>query len=625
MKSKSESWVRMIQNVVVGLAIFGRIALASLLGLWYPLHELMDDRLMITYADLLLHVSSPDMNSLVKYMGYPLLLNFVHLTGMTYPLFVSVLWILGAALFVRYLKEVCDRRWFLVLSFLFLLYTPAAFDLWCGTRLYRNAVIAPLALITFSLALLLLEGLRRPGLFPLWKKLLLSIGLGLSLIVTYYQKEDGIWILACLLAIAAREILGELAEIFVTWRGKKKEEQVLRTAAADLNEPGEAADERNRPKGPDRRSSLKRFAAHVLLAILPFVLFGAATFAYKSFNYRYFGVFETETRTSGEIGKFTSKLYAIESPNRTATLWVPFDAIEKAFAASETLSAYPELLKGLTDPHPDSSGENVREHGILGDFITWRLRSELMSNGIWTNDAQMQALFAKVNRELDEAFADGRLKKDGRFRISRSGGGRTFDEILGLAPEMLAAAGTIVNLDTYEPGGLPNLFETGDSSAEIATTLTGVNLVDRDGSTLNIREPIWMNHIVALIFMVYRHANRLLLIAAIAGLVLALILAIRAKKKPVPGWDRPANVHFALTGLFLAAIAAAYILAISWFCEFVWIENAFDNKFLKFYSIGAIPLFGMFVLIGTGLLINVLAGVLRKLFLYRSRRNPARP
>lgn len=579
MKSRGADRVRIIQNVVVGLAVFGRIALASLLGLWYPLYELMDDRLMITYADLLLHVSSPDVNSLVKYMGYPVLLNLVHLTGMTYPLFVSILWILGAALFTRYLKELCGRRWFLVLSFLFLLYTPAAFDLWCGTRLYRNAVIAPLALITFSLALLLLEGLRRPELFAFRKKLLLSIGLGLSLVVTYYQKEDGIWILACLLALAVWELVGELRRFFAAGR-------------------------------EDGRT--RRFAVHVLLAVLPFVLFGGATLAYKAVNLRYFGVFETETRTGGEIGKFTSKLYAIESPNRTATLWVPFDVIEKAFAESGTLSAHPELLAGLTDPEPEGSAENVSEAGISGDFITWRLRSELLNLKIWTNEEDMQQMFAKVNRELDEAFAAGRLRKDSRIRISGSGGGRTVGEIFGLAPEMLAAAGTIVNLDTYEPGGFPYLLETGDSSAEIATTLTGVNLVDRDGSTLNIREPIWMNHIVELIFAVYPHANRLLLAAALAGLLLAVILRFRTKKRPLPCWDRPINARFALVQLLLMGFFAAYILAISWFCEFIWTANAYDNKFLKFYSVGGIPLFAMAVLVGTGLLINALTGLLRK-------------
>ena len=625
--------IRLFQNIVLGLAVFGRIALASLLGLWYPLNELLDDRLMITYADLLLHVSTPDVNSLVKYMGYPLLLNFVHLTGMTYPLFVSGLWILGAALFTRYLKLLCGRRWFLILSFLFLLYTPAAFDLWCGTRLYRNAVIAPLVLITFSLALLLLEGLRRPESCSVGKKILLSTGLGLSLVVTYYQKEDGIWILACLLVFAVWEIAGEVVRVFI--RGRKEREASrtegrsvdLSSANADSGvsefregtksegsavkaDAGSGDAAFGEGQGRGKSHPWKRFAAaHILLAILPFIIFCGATFAYKAINLRFFGVFETETRTGGEIGRFTSKLYVIESPDRTATLWVPFDAIRKAFAESGTLSAYPELLAGLTNPHPEGSAENVTEKGILGDFITWRLRTELLVNKIWTNEADMQSLFANVNRELDEAFAAGRLKKDGRIRISGSGGGRTPEEIFGLVPEMLAAAGTIVNLDTYEPGGQPELVATGDSSAEIATTLTGVNLVDRDGSTLNIREPIWMNHIVKVLFAVYPHVNRILSGAALAGLLMAVVLFFRAKKRPFPGWDRPANARFAGAQLLLLGFFAAYLLAISWFCEFIWTANAYDNKYLKFYGVGGVPLFAMAALIGAGLLIEGVIGV----------------
>ena len=273
---------------------------------------------------------------------------------------------------------------------------------------------------------------------------------------------------------------------------------------------------------------------------------------------------------------------------------------------------------------PKKAGPNVTEKGIAGDFITWRLRTELSRHEIWTNDAEMQALFANVNRELDAAFADGRLKKDGRIRISKSGGGRTLGEIFGLLPEMVEAARTIVSLSSYELGGSPGLYAVGDPSAEIATTLTGVNLVDHDESTLNLREATWMNHFVEVIFIVYRVVNIAMIFVAVLGAVLTCVLLILTRKKknmseadektPAPVWNRQTNARFAGMMLLLAGFFAAYLLAISWFCEFIWTTNEYDNKFLKFYSIGGVPLFAMMVLIGAGLLWN---GI-RKLLL-RSR------
>ena len=609
-------------NVFMGLAIAGRIVLSNFLGLWYPVTELMDDHLMVVHADLLLYIGNPDANSLVKYMGYPLFLNIVHLTGLTYPLFVSLLWILGAILFVRYLRGLCNTRWFLALAFLFLLYTPAAFDLWCGTRLYRNAVIAPLALITFSLALLLFERLREKGKFG--RKLLLSIGLGVFLTATYYQKEDGIWILACILAVAVIAGIRELVAFF------RKRGRRTPAAAEASNKRPQKPKEKKVPNGGVEGSKaefegrIRAMLVHIVLLVFPFLLFAGVTLAYKAFNLRYFGVFETNTRTSGEIGKFTSKLYEIESPDRDATIWVPFDAIKQAFAASETLSKYPELLEGLVNDDPKKAGPNVTEKGIAGDFITWRLRTELSRHEIWTNDAEMQALFANVNRELDAAFADGRLKKDGRIRVSKSGGGRTLGEIFELLPEMVEAARTIVSLSSYELGGSPGLYAVGDPSAEIATTLTGVNLVDHDESTLNLREATWMNHFVEVIFIVYRVVNIAMIFVAVLGAVLTCVLLILTRKKknmseadkktPAPVWNRQTNARFAGMMLLLAGFFAAYLLAISWFCEFIWTTNEYDNKFLKFYSIGGVPLFAMMVLIGAGLLWN---GI-RKLLL-RSR------
>ena len=89
-------------------------------------------------------------------MGYPLFLDFVHLTGLSYNIVLSIIWVVAAILMVRLFSRFDLQPIFLIFIYLFVLFTPCAFDYYVGTRLYRNSIIAPFLFIVFALMLILI-------------------------------------------------------------------------------------------------------------------------------------------------------------------------------------------------------------------------------------------------------------------------------------------------------------------------------------------------------------------------------------------------------------------------------------------------------------------------------------
>lgn len=115
----------------------------------------------------------------------------------------------------------------------------------------------------------------------------------------------------------------------------------------------------------------KRIIGRMLIAILvPVFIFESLTVVYKSVNDHYFGVYETNMRNSGEPGRFISNIYSIESERR--------------------------------------------------DYFSWLIKDAVFDSKVASNWAEAEQFYKKVNDELEEAFADGRLKKDEGFRLISS-------------------------------------------------------------------------------------------------------------------------------------------------------------------------------------------------------------
>lgn len=553
------------------LATFFRIFLSLKLSVWYYSYELLDDQLLINYASLSTHFNVQNVWSLVKTMGFSVFLNFVHFTGLSYSMAMALIWIGTSILLVRVFQLITKDRIFLTFVYLFTLFTPAAFDNWVGTRLYRNALIAPFVLITFSLMVLIILKLVKNKEITVKGFILSNLMLGFVFSFTYYLKEDGIWLLPCLI-LSVIISLGIVVYRYI--------------------------------KNPKKKSVREYTLSLIILLVLPILLFIVSTNVYKLINYHYFEVYEINTRTGGAFGEFVNNVYKIQSDNRNIDIWAPKDTIEKAFDASETLREYPELKNEIY--HSPWLQGDINEVPIQGDFLSWVLRSALIDTGIWENEAQIDSLFKQINNEMDAAFKNNRLEKDEKFQLTASAGGRSVKEIFQLFDVIVREYGTALLLIGYEPGGQLGEYGNQESYA-FATMLINEKIRMPDYDSYRVVEYKMENGMVEVIFKIYSLLNPFLFILAMfSATYMGWQLII--KRRFFLGTKNPIYLCSVLLIFVFLGISFVYAFAIGWFVEFLLKGTEFDWTLLKFYSVGLVPVLILIELLGAFLFLEIYKG-----------------
>lgn len=547
------------------IVIFFRIWLGQYLGAWLPAEQIHDDALMVNYADLYSHYISkdlPEQINMVKEMIYPLFLNIVHWSGLDYSLVVTIIWIIASFLVLKLCRNFIENKKILFLIFLFVLFTPSAFDLWLGTRVYRNAIIAPVTLIVFSLLLILDCNL----LFNKKNNIVTAIFLGLFFFVSYYIKEDGIWILACLLF---NDVIIIIVNLLINFKKEKK--HIL----------------------------IKKELYMLGIFCIPLAIHFGCTHIYKSVNEYYYGVYETNTRTEGELGDFVKNIYKIDSNDRTPEIWAPYDSIKKAFKVSPTLKQYPELLQCI-EQSPWVSG-NISENPISGDFLTWIIRDALVDADIWKNEKQIQKLFSKVNDELEEAFKNGILEKENKIQLVSSMGGRSVSEICQLKDVIIEEYKSLLFLKGYEPGGTLTQSEVENVNDE-ASFYANMDLhpLSEKLAVKREKEITVINNIVKIIFKTYSIIYPIMCLLAVLGVIVTFVRQMML-------WMNKHKINIIKMALWFMTVSTtgisfAYTLSIGWFSSFLD-RNSWPTV-LKFYSVGAIPLMILIEVVGSYLFIS---------------------
>lgn len=551
------------------LATVIRIFLALKLSIWYRTSDTLDDQLLINYAGLSSHFLMPDLWSMVKTMSFPIFLRFVHMTGLSYTIVMSIVWILAALLLVRVFKVITSDRFFLTFVYLFTLFTPAAFDNWVGTRLYRNALIAPFVLITFSLMILIILKLVKNKNTSAKNIIFPSLVLGFIFSFTYYLKEDGIWLLPCLI-LAILVSSGIVIYRYFRYKNAKKVQ--------------------------------KKIVPIIIILFLPLLIFGFNTNVYKMINYHYFNVYQINTRTEGALGDFVNNIYKIQSEQRNTDIWAPKDAIEKAFEVSETLKKYPELKEEIFNSPWLEDGIDVNP--IKGDFLTWVLRTALWDTGIWENEAQAENLFKQINGELEEAFKSDLLEKDTKIQITSSGAGRSIGEIIQLTDIVKREYYSALFLVGYQPGGQLGEYNNQESYAFV-TELLNENIIVSELDNPIMTDFKMANRLAEVIFKIYTLLNPVLLILSIFSVIYTgyQILRKRYSQEKLAIYLSCSLIVFILLG-----ISCVYAFAIGWFVEFLLSGAESDWILLKFYSIGLVPILTLAELLGAYLFFEIITG-----------------
>ena len=532
-------------RILIILAILFRLWMGLSAGYWFGSDQLYDDVLLINYCNPFTHnqlgsiTPYPNMR-IIKESSFSLLLSFVYLSGINIGFMLTALYFAAAVLTYRTISCFTDNKNILLFSFLYVLFFPSAFDQWLGTRVYRNAVLIPCILITFNLltvsAFYVLHIAQR-------KALISNLILMFLFPFTCYIKEDGIWIVAVVAVIS----LLELIYLSFVWIQKKKK-------------------------------NVRDKIIWILIICIP--LFGYFTYkkGIELFHLKQYGVALTNSRTEGELSDFVKLIYKIESPDRTAEIWAPKDAIDKAFSASNTFQKYPHIYNNII--HTPKWFGDIEDNPIKGDFLTWVLRDAIQADKLWTSEQDVQDIFKLINSVLREAFNSGKLTKDKKIQLISSMGGRSLSEIAELFPDMIYIFQTFLSLNSYnfstDPSGPTN------STIESAEKTLHTPLHER--ATIQIL----IGKIASLYSVAYIVINWILFLFSIFSIIKGSIRIIQKKATAI-------SCFITITCILLFGISLAYSFAVSWFSSFL--TGDFLLLCLKFYGCGVVPLLTLICLI----------------------------
>lgn len=534
--------------VIFVMLLFGvlRIVFSFGAGVWFPAEQYWDDALLVRYSEIVAHYKYVVPFSLAKDIGYSVFLCAIGTMHIPYELAIAAIWIAFALLTYFVCRKLKMNRAISLFFFVYNLFLPEAFESWCGTRLYRNSIIAPFVGISLMLCILLFFEINAEKVIA-WRAILLALTTGLFSAFTYYIKEDGIWLLACI--------------IFST---------IVCIGKVLVN----------------RKEYIKRS----LISAIPVVTVILVCLLYRFANYMAFGVFADNARTQGEAAKFVSNVYKIESSERNCGLWAPPDAIEKAFDNSETLKANPALREAYFKS-AWANGDLVWEP-VYGDFVGWIVYTEGNNLGIWNDFAEKEAFFKKVNSELEEAFKNGSLKKDkGRIFLLPSAGSRNLSEVFELFGAVKDAfSGALWNTG-YEFGvdKQENVYSEEEYNlAVFASNTTGIEYLANPSSKYD--SLCEFSKYTGGVSFFYKVFNSILLLCTGAGFVWSIVQMVRSKSMK------------GLFGLFIMiatlGISFMYAFSISWFSSFI----SDGMKWMNYYTVALPVLLSISFIWGVNLL-----------------------
>lgn len=590
---------------IMAVAIVLRIAAARFVGVWFWALQHWDDTVLLRYSLPGYYSNPSDDGALMKVTGYSQLLRVVRILHLNYPTLLALLWV-AAALVVFFLVRAVSRRpWLSVAAFLYTLFYPAAFEANIGTRMYRNSILIPCYVVVIGLVLLMtwrvLSRTARP-----WPLIGQSVLMTAALVYTYWVKEDGLWMVACMAAAAAVCIV---AQVVICVRDRRREvgESVAEgnhdasAASSHASTPDAAASSAPAaPGAPTEPAAWRRIVAVIVAFAIPFAGLAASSVVYKSVNRKYFGAYVDNTRLGGETGRFVEYLYAIDAPGRSSYVWAPADAIRQAFDASPTLQSHPELYQAIVHTpwivKPDHSNitDTIFETPIPGDSITWVLHSALVETGLWTSQEAVNDLFAQVNSEIQTAFDNGTLKKSHTIQPLASVGGYTKREIAGLVPYIAEGYAGVVFLAGYTPGAkhgdyLDNAATNGQTKQIGATAAEAFGLPYLADYTLRSTNRYALaNTFVILLFWAYRILNTLLLIALAIVLIGGIVRLVRRRRV-----EPPVTARSVMTYLLLVAavgVSVVYSTVIQWYNAFLYHNDGFSMTWSNYYDLGAVAM-----------------------------------
>ena len=304
-----------------------------------------------------------------------------------------------------------------------------------------------------------------------------------------------------------------------------------------------------------KKENLIRIFA-VVFCIFPSFISFALLQTVRIENLNHFGFYLLNTRTQGEMAKFISTLYQIDSKAQTTDVWAPADTIEKVFKVSPTLKKSKKLHRLIR--HYGFASPSMEENPVEGDLIIWHFIDCINQTIGMQNQAKVQKYFAQVNNELNDAFKAGTLKKTQKIKLVSSLVPRTKKEIKELIhPSVHQWANSALLTSDYQ-------YSHDQNRPNIADLKNlGINPSNPNPQIIS-----WFSKKTALKIAhfdvrFYRLTNIILLLLCLSSVFVAVVESLKKKKWATPHWG------YLLLAIALGIYSFCYSFLVNWFAEYV--------------------------------------------------------
>ena len=394
-RHKNAKKYNIISGVIVAVLSLFRIWVQSLLPI-YPIVEAgYDDFLMIKYADLLGSdggwLGAYNSYTLNKPAGYALLLRFNHMIHGHYELIYGIIISLACVLLFISSRKLFKSNIKALLLFVAALFCPILIECNVAGRIY-NMSLVPVCILVLIASYMGIIAERNNGFLKMLPWIICA-----SLDYAYYRflRVDYIWIELFLIGITAYIIILYIIE------HRDKE---------------------------NKKESIKKFILQIVYYIIPFAAGILMTNAICLLNYIDYGIYATTDFNETHFASMCSLLMSVESDKNIPGVYVTKDSLYKASEVSPG-------LKALLEEREKSGWNFTREDGEMDiEFYAWNLRFAADNIGYYEDAAETDKFYEGICDDLENAFANGTLKKRDVLTISPFSAPITVGDI----PEMLA-------------------------------------------------------------------------------------------------------------------------------------------------------------------------------------------
>jgi len=388
--------------------------------------------------------------ALAKGVGYPLFLVLVRPFGLNPVIAAYLVYLAGAFMVARAVVAWCGRRWGLAM-FTLLVFSPALFG---GdfSRVYRNNLVAALALVALGLALSMSRCLHAVGEFfrgddsaprraqcaPLFVRGAL---LGVSFGALWITRLDVHWIaLSCVVPIS-----------IAAWP--------ISVAA-----------------WPKTHKNRALFTVVFPLGVCVLISAAVVPLSVALMNRAQYGIFATDDYGSGPIAETQILLSRIEATPSHPLVHVNAEQRDKGYKVSPTLSRVSVQLED-----PEAFWKSVPAFlGVVGEsagWFSWELRDAPVKAGLVSTLGELHDFFGATEQELRVACKSGTLQcsAPGEFapgvRFITQVDRQLLREQFAVALRVHARGAGAPNFFNLTPLGIPDL------DALWAETVNGVDTV----------------------------------------------------------------------------------------------------------------------------------------------------